>query len=120
MGEGWKAKGSCNVVLVGDGAIRDLNRRFLKRDHPTDVLAFPLGDGGEGIWGEVYVSEDRAREQAARYGVSFREELARLVVHGVLHLMGYDDKDEGSRKVMREREDHYLVLLGIRDERESI
>jgi probable rRNA maturation factor len=110
-GEGWKGKGNLSIILVDDKKIRELNRRFLQSDRPTDVLAFPLEDEDTGVWGEVYVNGNLAREQALMYGVSFGEELARLIVHGVLHLMGYDDGDENSREEMREREDHYLNRL---------
>lgn len=110
-GEGWKGKGNLSIILVDDKKIRELNRRFLQSDRPTDVMAFPLEDEDTGVWGEVYVNGDLAREQASIYGVSFEEELARLIVHGVLHLLGYDDGDENSREEMREREDHYLARV---------
>jgi probable rRNA maturation factor len=81
-----------SVVLVDDAKIRELNRRFLRRDRPTDVLAFPMPErvagGTEGLLGEVYVSRDRAREQAKHYGVKYHDEVRRLVLHGILHLLG--------------------------------
>jgi len=108
-GENWKGNGILSIVLGDDTMLKELNRRFLKKNRPTDVIAFPLGDGGEEeVWGEVYVSIERAREQALIYHVSFNEELARLIIHGVLHLLGYDDKDESSKKEMRAKEDYYL------------
>jgi probable rRNA maturation factor len=115
-GEGWQGKGSLSIVLVDDDAIQELNSRFLHRDKPTDVMAFPLEDEAEGVWGEVYVSEERAAAQARTYGVSLKEEMARLVVHGMLHLLGYDDGDETARNAMRDREDMYLNRL-IRNRR---
>ena len=105
-GEDWSGKGSLSIVLIDDKDIRELNRRFLRKDRPTDVMAFPFGD--EDIWGEVYVNEERAKEQALMYEVTFDEELMRLVIHGVLHLIGYDDTNEEAQKKMREREDYYL------------
>lgn len=84
--------GTVNVVLVDDTTIRGLNRRFLKRNRPTDVLAFPMRDreagGTKGLLGEVYVSRDRARNQAKQYGVRYHDEVRRLVLHGILHLLG--------------------------------
>jgi len=84
--------GTVNVVLVDDSRMRELNHRFLRRDRPTDVLAFPLKlrepGGPRGLLGEVYVSRDRAREQAKRYAVKYHDEVRRLVLHGILHLLG--------------------------------
>lgn len=86
--------GKINVIFVSDAYIQELNRRFLRRNRPTDVLAFPLGfcDGPEGkgevLLGEIYISRPTAREQARRYGHSLKKELLLLVRHGVLHLAG--------------------------------
>jgi probable rRNA maturation factor len=75
-----------SIVLVGNPQIRRLNRLFLGRNRATDVIAFPIS---ERLLGEVYVSRDQARIQAARYKATCREELLRLVLHGFLHLLGY-------------------------------
>ena len=108
-GENWKIAGSLSIIIVDNTKIQDLNSRFLRRNRPTDVIAFPLGEEGGDVWGEVYVSEEQAAKQASVYRVSFEEELARLVIHGILHLLGYDDGDVSQREKMREREDHYLA-----------
>ncbi len=82
-----------SITLVDEEAMRRLNRRYHGVDAPTDVLAFDLGPGpGEGPSqiGDIYVCRDVARRQAAGEGVEVAEELARLVIHGVLHLRGYD------------------------------
>lgn len=100
--------GTLSVVIVDDAEIRRLNAEYLGRDRPTDVIAFPLEDDSDDVWGEAYISADRAREQAADYGVTFEEEMARLVIHGVLHLLGYEDGDDASRDRMRMLEDAYL------------
>lgn len=76
-----------NIVLTDDETLRDLNERFKGRKGPTDVLAFDFEEPD--FLGEVYVSLDRAREQALDYGVSEEEEIERLVLHGLLHLLGY-------------------------------
>ena len=76
-----------NIVLTDDETLRDLNERFKGRKGPTDVLAFDFEEPD--FLGEVYVSLDRAREQARYYGVSEEEEIERLVLHGLLHLLGY-------------------------------
>ncbi len=80
-----------NVVFVTDRRIHELNRRFLKRDHPTNVISFncrePQVPGEPRLLGEVYISRDRACAQAREYGVSYASELRRLVLHGLLHLL---------------------------------
>jgi rRNA maturation RNase YbeY len=100
--------------------IRSLNRRFLRHDSSTDVLAFPLGDQ-DVLEGEIYVNLDRARNQAARYRVSFAEELARLIIHGTLHLAGYDDSGTSAARRMKRIEDqyvnHWFTRNGEKDER---
>ena len=98
------------VVFVGDDFIADLNRRFLGREGPTDVLAFDLETTPpcSVASGEVYVSVERAREQANAYGVSLEEEVSRLVVHGLLHLSGCDDKTAADRRSMHKKTEAYL------------
>jgi probable rRNA maturation factor len=86
--------GDVCVVVTDDAGIRDLNQRFRSIDAPTDVLAFPLGDGslrGQ-PFGDIVVSVQTARRQARHYGAPLVEELRRLAVHGALHLCGYDHK----------------------------
>jgi probable rRNA maturation factor len=103
-------KGEISVVCVSDSVSRRMNRRYLGHDYATDVLSFPLGEG-DAVEGEIYVNLDRARVQARRFAVSRTQELARLVVHGTLHLLGYDDGVPRDRERMRAREDHYLARL---------
>jgi probable rRNA maturation factor len=83
---------SVNIIFVTDRQIHALNRRFLRRDRPTDVISFnndgPQLPGEPRLLGEVYISRDRARTQAREYGVSYASELRRLVLHGLLHLLG--------------------------------
>ncbi len=85
-------KVSVNVVFTTDRQIHTLNRRFLGRDRPTDVISFncdePRVPGEPHLLGEIYVSRDRTRAQAREYGVSYASELRRLVLHGLLHLLG--------------------------------
>jgi probable rRNA maturation factor len=106
--EAWQGNGILSVVFVSDSEIQGLNARFLGKERPTDVIAFPLDDEEDEIWGEIYISVDRAREQAEEYDVTFPEELVRLVIHGILHLLGEEDDTKSDRKKMKEREDHHL------------
>lgn len=102
---------TCSVVFVDDARIRALNRRFLRRNRTTDVIAFPLHERGKEIEGEVYVNVDQARRQSRHYHVTPRNELARLVVHGLLHLLGYRDKTPRQKARMTKRQEAYLLLL---------
>ena len=102
-----KRKASVSLILVGSRLIRRLNRQFLRHDEVTDVLAFPLEEGKE-LEGEIYVNIDQARRQAAWYGVALPEEIARLIIHGTLHLVGYDDTSPAPARRMKTKEDHYV------------
>ncbi len=85
-----------NFIFVNDRRIHELNRRFLKRDRPTDVISFncdgPHLPGEPRLLGEVYISRDRARAQAREFGVSYSSELRRLIIHGLLHLLGFSHR----------------------------
>jgi rRNA maturation RNase YbeY len=96
-----------SVVFVNSQHARRINRAFLGHDRPTDVISFPLEDG-DLLEGEVYVNLDRARQQAKRYGVSFGNEVARLVIHGVLHLVGYRDRTAAQARRMKKEEERHL------------
>lgn len=98
------------MVFVGSRRCRRLNRDWLGHDEVTDVISFPLGEA-ERVEGEVYVNLDRARTQSRAYGVPEREEVARLVAHGVLHLAGYDDRTVREARRMREAEDRTLAAV---------
>ncbi|HEX3997645.1 MAG TPA: rRNA maturation RNase YbeY [Pirellulales bacterium] len=101
-----------NIALVDDRAIHDLNRRFLDHDEATDVLSFLLDDSA-GLEGDVVASAETALRSAARFGWPADDELLLYVVHGTLHLIGYDDRDAAAQGEMRSREKHYLAALGI-------
>jgi probable rRNA maturation factor len=105
------------VVFVDDEVLRRLHGEFLGDDSPTDVITFPFGGdddsapGAEQLLGEVYVSVDAARRQAPEHGESRDRELCLYALHGVLHLLGYDDQEGSSRRRMREAEKRYLKRL---------
>jgi probable rRNA maturation factor len=82
------AQGIINLVFIGDEEIRKLNHQYRKKDKATDVLAFPMGE--DGILGDIAISTETAKRNAKRFGVIYKEELKRLVIHGVLHVIGYD------------------------------
>jgi probable rRNA maturation factor len=96
-----------SLVFVGSRYCRSLNRKYLGHDFVTDVLSFTL-EPAKNLEGEIYVNIDKARQQAREYGVSMANELARLVIHGTLHLLGYDDRTLRAAKHMRKREERHL------------
>ncbi|MDW7679039.1 MAG: rRNA maturation RNase YbeY [bacterium] len=102
-----------DIILVNDQYIRDLNNRFLNKNATTDVISFNLEQNRiSGVLeGEVYANLEQISRQAEEYGVSFENELHRIVIHGLLHLCEYDDKSDLDRQYMTEKEDHYLSLI---------
>ena len=103
-----------SLAFVDNTTIHRLNKQYLDHDEPTDVLSFPYSAGNaKKLEGELVVGVEVAQEQATERGHDVQAELALYVVHGLLHLCGYDDKSAGAEKEMRERERHYLKLLGL-------
>lgn len=92
-----RTEAEVSLALLADPEMQELNRRYLDKEHPTDVLAFSLGDGDEVI-GDVYVGVDQAARQAADLGLALEEELVRLAVHGTLHVLGHDHPEGPERE----------------------
>ena len=110
QGEGQN-NAAVTIVLVDDPYIRKLNHKYRQLNRATDVLSFNLNDELESNseeLGDVYISVARAREQAYRYRISMENELHRLLIHGCLHLLGYDHKNSRDRKEMRDKEQFYF------------
>jgi probable rRNA maturation factor len=107
------ADATISIAVVDDPTIHDLNRRFLQHDYPTDVLSFILEQTEQGLDGEVIVSADYALRSAHEYRWSAEDELLLYILHGTLHLVGYDDQDERSLTLMRDRERHYLLMCNV-------
>jgi len=105
------------IVFVSDAALARLHARWLGDPSPTDVMAFDLGTDGAGPAGEIYVSVERARAEARRRRIRPERELTLYVVHGCLHLCGYDDHDPRERGRMRRAEAVVLGKLGFRPQR---
>ncbi len=97
---------SCAFIFVTDAALKQMHSDYLNDPTATDVITFDLGE--DAVEGEIYISTERARAQAEEYGVTPEEEVLRLMVHGLLHLKGYDDLTDGDRLVMK-REENKLV-----------
>ena len=98
-----------SVIFCSDEYLLDVNRKYLQHDYYTDIITFNYCEG-DSLSGDLFISVDSVRDNAAFYNTSFEDELDRVIVHGVLHLIGYDDHTEEDIKVMRGKEDHYLSL----------
>lgn len=104
-----------SLAFVGNREIHAVNRTFLKHDYATDVLSFPLGDDGDGVFGELVISTEYAAGEARARGISVEEETLRYVAHGLLHLFGYDDHAPARRRAMWKKQEAYLTaVLGSR------
>ncbi len=107
--EGKKA-GDLSFFFVDDREIEEINSEFLKNNYSTDVIAFNYGKG-DIISGEVYMSIDTIKRNSKIYRTKFKEEILRVMIHGVLHLIGYKDKEEIEKGRMKEKEDYYLERI---------
>jgi len=131
--EGFNSKLLISIILVDNDTIRDINLQYRDIDRVTDVLSFPMLDieaghrdldpddfvsdidpeSGAIILGDIILALEKAKEQAEEYGHSFQRELGFLVVHGVLHLLGYDHMEERDRELMRSREEIILEAVNL-------
>ena len=109
-GEGY-TEGKVTLAFMTDAAIHLLNKRYLQHDEPTDVITFPYSN--KPLHGDLAISTDTAITAAAERGHEAAEELLLYVIHGILHLCGYDDLSEKKQKVMRQKEAEYVSKLGI-------
>jgi probable rRNA maturation factor len=103
--------GEISVAVVDDPTIAQIHAEFLDDDSPTDVLSFVLDASPRCLEGDIVASADTAVAQAPRYRWRAEQELLLYIIHGVLHLVGYDDTTAKERKIMRKMERHYLELL---------
>ena len=121
-GEGEEAEVS--LVLTDDGYIRELNRHYRFIDSPTDVLSFALREQAEGeteyqlnkdewLLGDIVISLETARRQAREFGHSLERELGFLIIHGCLHLLGFDHETAEEREKMRQKEEGILTILDL-------
>jgi rRNA maturation RNase YbeY len=99
---------SLNFVFCDDERVLDINKQFLQHDYYTDIISFELSKKSEPLLGEIYISVDRVRENARNLGQSFTRELHRVIIHGVLHFLGYKDKTSAESARMRKAEEDFL------------
>lgn len=100
--------GELYYYFCSDEALLDINQRRLGHDFYTDIVTFPLTDSGDVVSSEFCISLDRIAENSLNFGRSFESELLRVIIHGVLHLIGYDDHTDEERSRMREKEEECL------------
>jgi probable rRNA maturation factor len=105
-----------SLAFVDDATIHRLNKRYLDHDEPTDVLTFPLSEpGARKLSGELVIGAEVAKREAEEAGHDVQAELGLYVIHGLLHLCGFDDHDPREAQAMHDRERHYLQKLGWPD-----
>jgi len=103
-----KIPGDLYFIITNDEELLKINREFLKRDTLTDVIAFNYSKG-KTVNGEIYISKETVKRNAYNYKVSLGEEMLRVIIHGTLHLCGYNDKSNKERKIMRKKEDEWMI-----------
>lgn len=99
-----------NIIFCSDEYLLGINQQYLDHDYYTDIVTFDNAEKSGEIEGDIFISIERVRENATELGVSFTDELHRVIIHGVLHLVGHSDKTEAEQSEMRKIEDHYLAL----------
>lgn len=104
-----KIPGEINFVFCSNAYILEINKRHLNHDYTTDIITFDYSNNPM-INGEIYISIDEVKDNAKYFKTKFHDELHRVMIHGILHLLGYKDKTNGEQKLMRSQEDYYLSL----------
>lgn len=104
-----KKLGNINIIFCSDNYILDVNVKYLGHDYFTDIITFDYCEKNN-LSGDLFISIDTVRDNAEFYKTEFKDELNRVIVHGLLHLIGYDDHTPEEQKIMREKENYYLEL----------
>ena len=105
--------GELNIIFCGDEHLRGINIEYLSHDTYTDIITFDNSDEAGSVEGDIFISIDRVRENSTALFTSFEDELHRVIVHGVLHLMGYKDKTRKEKVEMRQKEEACLSLRDV-------
>jgi probable rRNA maturation factor len=112
-GEGIRSA-DVSLAVVDDPTIHRINRQFLQHDEPTDVISFLLEQDGDRLDGDILISADTAAHSADDFGWNLADELLLYAIHGMLHLVGYDDLSPAKKRVMRQKERQYLAKFGLK------
>lgn len=114
-----KQAGNLNIIFTSNDYLLEINRKYLNHDYYTDVISFDDSEGNV-IAGDIFVSIDQVKINSKFHNVGFINELCRVMIHGVLHLVGFDDADEAQQQDMRKLEDHALNVLEVMDNGKDI
>ena len=101
--------GNISIIFCSDNYVLDINQKYLQHDYFTDIITFDYCEGDR-LSGDLFISVDSVREDSVEFGTEFKDELNRVIIHGLLHLVGYDDHTEKDIKLMRSKENYYLSL----------
>ncbi|WP_312697217.1 rRNA maturation RNase YbeY [Sphingobacterium mizutaii] len=107
--EGFRRVGELSFVLCSDAYLLEINKQYLDHDTFTDIVTFDSSEDEGVIAGDIFISVERTMENAKKFNVSERDELHRVIIHGILHLCGYYDKKKEDKTLMTEKEDYYLA-----------
>jgi len=111
VSEGFSA-GQIDYIFCSDDYLLELNKEYLNHDTFTDIITFDYRDGNT-ISGDIFISTDRVEENAKKYDVAFSNELRRVMSHGVLHLVGFGDKSNEEKRIMREKEEEKIKMFHV-------
>ncbi len=111
--EGFKRIGELSFVFCSDKYLLEINKQYLDHDTYTDIVTFDSSEEEDTIAGDIFISVERTRENASKFGVSASDELHRVIIHGVLHLCGYHDKKKEDKALMTEKENAALGLISF-------
>ena len=112
VAEGYRLK-ELNYVFCSDAYLLTMNQQYLDHDTYTDIITFDNSETEGAIIGDIFISIERIRENAAKFLVGEAEELNRVIIHGALHLLGYKDKTKTDKELMTKKEDFYLAQVKI-------
>jgi len=101
--------GTINYIFCSDEYVLELNKTYLDHDYYTDILSFPMN--AEPLEGDIFISVERVKENAATFNTDFTTELYRVIAHGLLHFLGYDDHSDENIRMMREKENEFILAL---------
>ena len=110
IGAEEKLPGDISLIFCSDEYLLDINRKFLNHDYYTDIITFDYVEDKK-INGDIFISTDRVEENARLFSTTFENELNRVLIHGILHLLGYKDKIKTDKELMTSKEDYYINVL---------